>query len=277
MGATLESSTGLSAPFDDLASSYDDVFSNSPIGRAQRSAVWKELNRVFHPGHHILEINCGTGIDAMHLANRGIQVDAFDVSPGMIAQAKIHANGAAQPLAVHFGCLRTEALDTLPFNSAYDGVLSNFAGLNCISDVGSVARNLSRLVRPGGRAVLCMFGRFCLWEVLWYLSAGDFRRAFRRFRRNPINATLAGRATVRVYYRGVAEIRDLFAPHFRLERTQGVGVFVPPSYAGPLALKFPQLLRAAASIDPFIGQLPIARSIADHVVLTLERVKEEGA
>ena len=277
MGAALESSPGLSAPFDNLASSYDDVFSNSPIGRAQRSAVWREMNRVFHPGHRILEINCGTGIDAMYLANRGIQVDAFDASPGMIAQAEIRVNAAAQGLAVQFRCLRTEALDTLPSSPPYDGVLSNFSGLNCISDLGSVARNLSRLVRPGGRAVLCLFGRFCLWEVLWYLSAGDFRKALRRFRRTPIKATLRGRATVTVYYRAVAEIRDLFAPYFRLERTRGVGVVVPPSYAGPLALKFPRLLRAAAAIDPFVGRLPIARSVADHVVLTLERVRGLGA
>ena len=41
----------------------------------------------FTPGQSILEINCGTGIDALHLASRGVRVDAFDAAPGMIARA----------------------------------------------------------------------------------------------------------------------------------------------------------------------------------------------
>jgi SAM-dependent methyltransferase len=215
----------------------------------------------------------------MYLASRGIQVDAFDASAGMIAQAKVHAKSATpvQHLPVQFRCLRTEALDTLTSDPPYDGVLSNFSGLNCISDLSAVARNLSRLVRPGGRAVFCLFGTLCLWEVFWYLSAGDCRKAFRRFRRNPTDAALTGPATITVYYPGVSEIRELFAPYFRLEKTQGVGVVVPPSYAASVVSKFPRLLRVAAAIDPFVGRLPIGRSIADHVLLTLERVKEQGA
>jgi ubiquinone/menaquinone biosynthesis C-methylase UbiE len=52
------------APFDRIANVYDDIFSNSRIGLVQRKAVWAELDRNFRPGESILEINCGTGVDA---------------------------------------------------------------------------------------------------------------------------------------------------------------------------------------------------------------------
>ena len=76
MSIRLEHSTPIAAPFDAIAEAYDDVFSNSAIGRAQRRAVWSEMDREFHAGQSVLEINCGTGIDALHLAQRGVSVDA---------------------------------------------------------------------------------------------------------------------------------------------------------------------------------------------------------
>ena len=54
--------------FDSLAAKYDDLFTRSVIGRAQRGAVWEALVDRFEPGAHILELNCGTGEDAVYLA-----------------------------------------------------------------------------------------------------------------------------------------------------------------------------------------------------------------
>src|SRR4029453_973425 len=84
----VDSTAPATAPFDAVAERYDDVFSNSPIGFAQRRSVWIEMDRAFHTGHRILEINCGTGIDALYLANRGVSVVACDSSPRMIAEAR---------------------------------------------------------------------------------------------------------------------------------------------------------------------------------------------
>ena len=265
------------APFDRIAGTYDDTFSNSPIGRAQRGTVWKEMDRVFQPGQRILEINCGTGVDAMHMAVRGIHVDACDASPAMIATAERLAHTATPPRSIRFRCLQTEAIRALPTDPPYDGVLSNFSGLNCISDLQPVALALSKLVRPGGQAILCVFGTFCLWEVLWYSASGDFRKAWRRLQRRGVQATLSPASTVTVHYRSVNSIRSAFAPDFRLQRIQGVGVVVPPSYAAALASRFPRFFQVAAQVDPILGRFPIARSVADHVLLTLQRTKESAS
>ena len=48
------------AAFDLLAETYDEVFTRTAVGRAQREAVWHDMDQSFHPGQRVLEINCGT-------------------------------------------------------------------------------------------------------------------------------------------------------------------------------------------------------------------------
>ena len=57
------------------------------IGRAQRGAVWEILLDIFEEGAHILELNCGTGEDALFLARHDMSVVACDASEGMIQAA----------------------------------------------------------------------------------------------------------------------------------------------------------------------------------------------
>ena len=64
---------------------YDETFTASKIGRAQRASVWKELGRAFRSGDRVLEIGCGTGVDACFLGDRGVSVIACDSSPQMVA------------------------------------------------------------------------------------------------------------------------------------------------------------------------------------------------
>ena len=66
------------AAFDRLAGSYDEVFTRSVIGRVQRGVVWKVLAETFRPGDRILELNCGTGEDALFLGRRRVTVESCD-------------------------------------------------------------------------------------------------------------------------------------------------------------------------------------------------------
>src|SRR5206468_7658334 len=127
----LESSIPVAAPFDAIATTYDDAFSNSSTGRVQRRLVWIETDRIFRAGQRILEINCGTGIDALHLATRGIEVVACDSSPRMIAAARRRLEESPIRAAVDFRCIPTERIALLESVGPYDGIFSNFAGWDC--------------------------------------------------------------------------------------------------------------------------------------------------
>ena len=81
----------MKANFDHHAINYDAYFSNSLIGKAQRERVHYFLNKQLEKKKknlRVLEINCGTGIDADWLAKKGHFVIASDISSKMIEIAK---------------------------------------------------------------------------------------------------------------------------------------------------------------------------------------------
>jgi ubiquinone/menaquinone biosynthesis C-methylase UbiE len=266
-------SSPFDAPFDHVADTYDTVFTNSLIGRAQRDSVWRELDRCFHPGQRILEINCGTGVDAVHLANRGVKVLACDVAPRMIQVARQRRGAAPNGARVDFRVLPTEQIAGLAGQGPFDGAFSNFGGLNCVGDLSAVAHDLARLLAPGATALLCMAGHTVAWEIIWYLGQAKPRKALRRFQRGGALGRLGEGVTVQVHYPSARAMARLFAPEFRLLRIKGVGVAVPPSYLEPLAQRFPRTLRMLEVIDRLLSRVPGIRALADHVLLEFQRVR----
>ncbi len=83
----IEPAASYSAPFDAIAEQYDRTFSSSMIGQLQRAAVWREFRKSFRAGDRILDIGCGTGVDASFLAEHGIDVIACDKSSQMLRVA----------------------------------------------------------------------------------------------------------------------------------------------------------------------------------------------
>jgi len=259
------------APFDAVAGRYDEVFTNSLVGRAQREAVWRRLDGCFQPGQHILELNCGTGVDALHLAERGVEVLACDASPRMIEVARQRMRSSPSGDRVELCVLEIERIAGLEDRGPFDGAFSNFAGLNCVEDLASVGGRLARLLAPGATALLCMAGQAVAWEMLWYLVHGKPAKALRRFQRGGATGRLSEGVAVRVWYPSVREMTRLFAPHFRLQRWQGIGVTVPPSYLEPLAKRSPGMLHALTRIDQVVSAWPVFRSLADHTLLEFQR------
>ena len=56
--------------------------------------VWRQLARAFAPGQHMLELGCGTGEDAVWLAQHGLTVTATDASSAMLEQTRRKADAA---------------------------------------------------------------------------------------------------------------------------------------------------------------------------------------
>lgn len=258
------------AAFDRIAQDYDQKFTESLIGRAQRDAVWKVLRRTFRTNDNILELNCGSGEDAIFLASNGISVFALDASPQMISRAEQRLQHNSPQIPVVFCELPTERIGKLHPEAEFDGAFSNFSGLNCVADLDAVASSLAGLVKQDGRLVLCFSTRFCLIEILYYLAVGQWRKALRRCK-GYTNVTIDG-AQFTVYYPTLRTIRRSFAPDFRLYSRTGIGVAVPPSYLEAWARRHPRLFRLLGRLEGRLATLPVLRSTGDHVLLCFRRV-----
>jgi ubiquinone/menaquinone biosynthesis C-methylase UbiE len=257
--------------FDQMAREYDDVFTNSMIGRAQRDAVWSMLTHVFQSGDHVLELNCGTGEDALFLARNGVSVTACDTSEQMIQIASGRLRKEAPGAPVQFNLLPTEHIRELQPSIQFDGIFSNFSGLNCIADLKQTADDLATLLSPGAPLFVCLSTRFCLWEMLWFALHGNFCKAFRRCSGHA--TAKVGEFTVEVYYPTVRKLQTLFSPSFVMRSCAGVGVTVPPSYVEAWIRNYPQLLTMLRTIDKTISSYPGFRVLGDHVLLHFERVQ----
>jgi ubiquinone/menaquinone biosynthesis C-methylase UbiE len=262
------------APFDSVAGSYDEAFTSSKIGQAQRVAVWSELAQTFCPGGRVLEIGCGTGVDACFLAEKGIHVLACDSSSQMIEVARRRVQEHGLQELVRPLLIRAEDIATLPPRELFDGAYSNFGALNCVENLPQLARDLARLLKPGANAILCWMGPSCLWEMLWYLAQGNRRKAFRRLHHDGVTARLADEAFVHVRYPSVKSLAAAFAPEFRLKSVKGIGVAVPPSYVEDWAKRHPNLLRLCERLDAVFGHCPGVRVLADHILVRLQREAE---
>jgi len=261
-------------PFDAIARSYDATFTDSPIGRAQRSAVWPELLEAFRPGAEVLEIGCGTGFDACFLAEMGVNVFGIDRSPEMIrvADTRVHNRRPYfHDASVDLCTWPAEQIAELAPGRLFDGALSNFGALNCLPGLRQFSRQLAHCLKPGAPVLVCLMGRHCIWEIIWFLLHGQPGLAFRRLSGNGVVARI-GAGFLRVHYPGVRELEREFAPEFRLREVKAVGLAVPPTYTHARVEKFPRFLKLAAWTDSRIARCPLLRTLGDHVLLRFERV-----
>jgi SAM-dependent methyltransferase len=258
----------VSLPFDQMAAEYDRTFTHTRIGRRMREAVWQRLDVHFGPGDHVLELNCGTGEDAVHLGRRGVHVLATDISPAMVQIAQEKVERARLSEWVEVRCLAIEDIAVLStrYASALDGVLSNFGGLNCVPDLKSVAEGLASCLRSGGVALLCLMGRWCPWEWLWFLAHRQPPKAFRRW------GGIVSWRGMNIYYPSIREVRRAFAPRFRLRRVSAIGALLPPPFAESWVARHPRLLACLDQWERRLETIPPLPILADHYLLEMERV-----
>jgi len=267
------------AAFDALADRYDALFSDPPLGQVLRRSVWRHVDPLFRSGMRVLDLGCGTGEDALHLAARGVEVLALDASAAMIraAGAKVLAAGLGDRVRLaQLDMARRGGLDRLSTaafdGAAVDGALANFGVLNCLSDkaLRELGTGLASRIQPTGHLIAVVMGPRCAWELLWYAAHGDFRRATRRMKSGGVIAEL-GSGPLTVHYPSARSLSDVFAPQFRLVETAAIGCALPPGYAAGWFQRRSRALAWLARVDRRIERWPAAVALADHYLARFER------
>jgi SAM-dependent methyltransferase len=256
----MEALSPAASAFDSVAADFDQRFGGWRSVAAQRRPVRAALEAAFPPAARVIEIGGGTGEDAYWLASRGRDVTFSDASPAMVALAAQKLAGLPNARTL---VAPAEGLEILGDQRAFDGAYSNFAALNCISDLRPFVRGLAQALRPDAPALLVVFGTACPGEAIIECLRGRPRNALRRFARGDVAARLNGRHFTVRYHRA-ADLKRAMAPWFRLERRIGIGVFVPPSAAEPWISRHPRLLRLQERLDRAFAA-PLA-ALGDHIL-----------
>ncbi len=256
----------LTAPFDAAAPVYDATFTDTRLGRWLRQIVRERVP--VESGQRVLELGCGTGEDALWLAQQGAAVTATDGSHEMLRVAERKAAAANVANRPTFAPLNINAphVDGGPF----DGVFANFGVVNCATDLPALAHFLAAHTQPGAWAAFVVMGPVCVWEIGWYLAHLDAGRAFRRMQPGQM-AHAGGGEYVQVWYPGPGAVRRAFAPAFAHEATRGIGVALPPSYLSGAVERHPRLFGLAAHFDRQVGVRWPFYHAADHYLIVMKR------
>ncbi len=115
-------------------------------------------------GKNILELGCGGGQNAIVLAKWGATVWGIDQSAKQLEYARQLAS--REEVAVEFLEANMESIPELKEN-LFDIILSSHA-INYVENLQAVFRECKRLLKPGGRVVLCLGHpiAFFAWEAL---------------------------------------------------------------------------------------------------------------
>jgi ubiquinone/menaquinone biosynthesis C-methylase UbiE len=260
--------------FDALAADYDSVFSESLTGLAQRQAARQWLLQFLRGKHNlkILEINCGTGEDALWMASLGHTVTATDHSEAMIRQAQYKAANNKTGSAVNFITCSFTDLETSFYGEQFDLVFSNFAGLNCASPVqlANINNQLQKLLYDDGHIAAVIFGKYTLWELLYYAAKFQFREAGRRWGNRPVIVSLAENSIQPVYYYSVDRL-SLLLHSFRLLEKHPVGLCIPPSYLEKAMQKRPAFFKRLQRLETQAIRFSGLSALADHTYLLFKK------
>lgn len=256
--------------FDSVAADYDGPRGNNDQIQDMRRDMWQSLDAVFPRPCRLIDLGCGTGLDAVRMAKLGHVVTAADWSPRMVQRTCGRAEREQVADRVRSIAIGAHELQRLDGAGQYDGAYSNLGPLNCVPDLGDVSRECARLLKPGGALVFTVIGRYCPWEMAHYLRRRRWARATVRFARHVVPVTMNNH-TIWTRYYGPGEFYRAFKQHFALEYYRGLCVFLPPPYLTWIREQHPAWHERLRRLDRRVSGWPLLRGLGDHFLIVMKK------
>ena len=256
--------------FDRYADQYDADFTFSAIGLLQRNQVYNKLLPLLNKNINLLELNCGTGHDALALIGEVKTILATDASNAMIETCRFKTKNKIPNLE-----FKTLAIQQIKGDlSGANFVFSNFGGLNCLAPIEfkEFAIKCKDLMPTKSDLFFVIMGRKCVWERLYFFLKLDFPKGYRRKQKNGVN-TIIKDSAFKTWYYSPKEISELFAPHFQEISRGSIGLFVPPSYLNPFFKNKRILLRVFELLDHFFCKFSLLANYGDHFYIHLKKAQ----
>ena len=145
----------------------------------------------FAPQSRLIDLGCGTGLDAVRMAQLGHRVTATDWSPHMVERTHTTAPRAnSWPSAVQARAIGAHELASARGRQAFDGAYSNLGAAQLRARIWPPCRaNARACSSPAAHLSSRSSGASVPWEIAYYRSHARWARVKVRFAR----AACAGR------------------------------------------------------------------------------------
>ena len=221
-------------------------------------------------GRRLIDLGCGTGLDAVRLAEQGHEITATDFSPRMTARTRERAQHHHLTDRVTTLTVGAHELARIEGSQHFDGAYSNLGALNCVPNLSQVAAQCARLLKPRGALVFAVIGRLCPWEIAHYALRAQPARIRVRFAAGMVPVNMNEHVVWTRYY-SPREFYRSFEPLFTLQHYQGLCVFAPPPYLTQVKEKHPRFYQWLWSMDRRLAAWPGVRALGDHFLMILRR------
>ena len=233
------------------------------------------LEATFPAGGRLLEIGCGTGEEALHLARAGYKLLATDISPAMAAQTAAKARAAGLDSQISTLAIPGGDLGSLQPKQPFDGAFASFGSLNCEPNLDHLVAALAAVLRPGAAFVCSVMARWCPVEIGWHLIHLNPQQAFRRLHHGWQSVALNGgdgkRLKVKVRYFSVGEIEGAFSESFALERVRALPLLLPPPYLEATYKKYRSFFDRLEPWEVRLRDRWPWRGFGDHIIMVFRR------
>ncbi|WP_337872881.1 class I SAM-dependent methyltransferase [Ignavibacterium sp.] len=267
MTSTNQNSEKVNLAFTKQSLIYDEYEKSNNILEWMRQQVYNAALNFLKPGDKILELNSGTGTDALYFAKLGFEVLCTDLSDGMVEKIseKIKKENPGNRIRI-LQCSYTE-LDKLS-DEKFDFIFSNFGGLNCINDLTEVTRHFPNLLNENGKVCLVIMPTVCPWEIIQIIKF-NFKFAFRRFNKFGADANVEG-VSFKTYYFSYKKIKSALGSNFKIIYKQGLAVFTPIPQMENFIKKHPHFVKLLQKLDEMFSKHFPFNLVGDHLIIIAE-------
>ncbi len=262
--------TEVADAFNKQSAVFDALYQRNAIVEYKRQRVRSHLEKYLPAQANILELNAGTGDDAIYFAEKGYDVHATDIASGMQKQLIIKSEQKNLTAKISTELCSFMQLEQLKHRGPYDAIFSNFAGLNCTPELRKVIQLLPPLLKRNGIATLVIMPPFCLWELALVLRR-DFKTAFRRFNSAKGKRTQVEGLPFTCWYYTPSQVAAFGKDYFDVVSTEALCSVVPPSFFTHFPEKYPQLLSCLVQKEKRWCESWPWKNIGDYFIITLRK------
>ncbi|CUT02459.1 class I SAM-dependent methyltransferase [Candidatus Kryptobacter tengchongensis] len=247
--------------WDLYASIYDE---NRRHEEYLRNTNLNILKTYFRPGQTLIEIGCGTGIEAKEMIKHGCKVVLTDVSFEMLKVAKTKVGSNAQVIN-----LPAEYIDS--FKIKFDGAYSSFGVINCMTNVSSFFQKLHSILKPGSLFIASFINRWYWGDFLFFLFG------ITNYLKKRLNGwghiTLNGKEyDVIARFYSLNDIKRFSKSYFVIKKVYALPFLLPPAYLKPQERLPEKLFKLLQKLENLINYRFPFNYLGERIIVIFERI-----